>query len=360
MTTWLVYFQGGPGFGPRVRSRRAARRGSSVLELPRPARRRRTGARRHRRSRACRRRDRRLPEAAWRGRDRARRAEPARAGSSGGAFWDRLRRLLRHALLVGFSGRRLAEAFLTGGLPPLGGSPGRHLPGDVPPGARPEPLVLRALSRRSRARPQRRRPPRCGGSEAPVGRPSDVMPLSRARNMLGMSDGRAAALHRRAPRRLACLRPRRRGHGHARLRAQSDLRRAPRGVLRAGLRDEWSAERTLLHDFPRGSHAFTGEHLSVDVRGLRALRPLRDAAHLLAEHVWPELYDVRRLRKTTCRRPRPSMRTTSTSSARIPRRRPRRFAGSARGSRSEYEHDGLRADGSRVLGRLIDLVRGDV
>ena len=27
---------------------------------------------------------------------------------------------------------------------------------------------------------------------------------------------------------------------------------------------------------------------------------------------------------------------------------------------SEYEHDGLRADGSRVLGRLIDLVRGDV
>ena len=91
-----------------------------------------------------------------------------------------LRRLLRHALLVGFSGRP-GRGLSDWRAAASRGSPGRHLPGDVPPGARPEPLVLRALSRGSRARPQRRRAPRCGGSEAPVGRPSDVMPLSRAR-----------------------------------------------------------------------------------------------------------------------------------------------------------------------------------
>jgi hypothetical protein len=27
---------------------------------------------------------------------------------------------------------------------------------------------------------------------------------------------------------------------------------------------------------------------------------------------------------------------------------------------SEYEHNGIRADGERVLGRLIDMVRGNV
>ena len=37
-------------------------------------------------------------------------------------------------------------------------------------------------------------------------------------------------------------------------------------------------------------------------------------------------------------------------------------AGAIRGLRpwvtNEYEHDGLRADGDRILGRLIDLARG--
>ena len=63
-------------------------------------------------------------------------------------------------------------------------------------------------------------------------------------------------------------------------------------------------------------------------------------------------------RATRSRSPRRSTSTTCTSSASSPRRRPPRSGACGRGSPNEYEHNGLRADGERVLGRLIDLVRG--
>ena len=41
-----------------------------------------------------------------------------------------------------------------------------------------------------------------------------------------------------------------------------------------------------------------------------------------------------------------------------PRRPPRRSAALRAWVTNEYEHNGLRADGDRILGRLIDLARG--
>jgi pimeloyl-ACP methyl ester carboxylesterase len=54
----------------------------------------------------------------------------------------------------------LAEAFVTGGLPPLERHPRRRLPRDISARPRAEPRLLRALSRRPRPRPPHRRTPR--------------------------------------------------------------------------------------------------------------------------------------------------------------------------------------------------------
>lgn len=128
-----------------------------------------------------------------------------------------------------------------------------------------------------------------------------------------------------------------------------------------GYATKWSAERTLPHDFREDPTLFTGEHIYPWMfEDFGALRPLRDAAHLLAEHVWPELYDVRRLAENDV----PAAAAVYANDLYVERGYSEEAAAAIRGLRtwvtSEYEHDGLRADGSRVLGRLIDLVRGDV
>jgi len=88
-----------------------------------------------------------------------------------------------------------------------------------------------------------------------------------------------------------------------------------------------------------------------------ALRPLREAAELLATHPWPPLYDAERLR--TCAVPCAAAvyaediyveRSFSEETARlIPSMRV--------WLTNEYEHNGLRVDGGRILDRLISLAR---
>ncbi|MGH3311954.1 MAG: alpha/beta hydrolase, partial [Streptomyces sp.] len=88
------------------------------------------------------------------------------------------------------------------------------------------------------------------------------------------------------------------------------------------------------------------------------LAPLREAAELLADYEWPPLYDAERLRD--CQVPCAAAiyaddayvdRAFSEETARlIPTMRP--------WLTNEYEHNGLRADGDRVLDRLIALARG--
>jgi hypothetical protein len=88
------------------------------------------------------------------------------------------------------------------------------------------------------------------------------------------------------------------------------------------------------------------------------LRPQRAAAEILAEHPWPALYDADRLRRNEV----PVAATIYVNDLYVERDFAEATAATIRGLRTwqtdEFEHNGLRADGERVLGRLIDLIRG--
>jgi hypothetical protein len=89
-----------------------------------------------------------------------------------------------------------------------------------------------------------------------------------------------------------------------------------------------------------------------------ALAPLREAAELLAEHEWPRLYDAERLRENEV----PVAAAVYAEDPYVERAFSEETAALIRGTRAwvtnEYDHNGLRADGGRILGRLIDLARG--
>jgi pimeloyl-ACP methyl ester carboxylesterase len=127
----------------------------------------------------------------------------------------------------------------------------------------------------------------------------------------------------------------------------------------SGTTTRWSAERMLPTEFGEDPTLFTGEHVfpwMFDEYG--ALRPLRDAAHLLAEHQWPPLYDAERLRANDV----PAAAAIYAEDMYVERAFSEETAAAIRGLRpwitNEYEHDGLRVDGKRVLGRLLELIRG--
>ncbi len=88
------------------------------------------------------------------------------------------------------------------------------------------------------------------------------------------------------------------------------------------------------------------------------LRHHREAADLLAEHPWPRLYDPAALARNEV----PVAATIYVDDLYVERAFAEETAAAVRGLRpwitDEYVHNGLRADGERVLGRLIDLVRG--
>ena len=121
----------------------------------------------------------------------------------------------------------------------------------------------------------------------------------------------------------------------------------------------WSAQRVLPDVYAEEPELFTGEHvfpwLFDDVA---ALAPLRDAAHILAEHEWPRLYDAGRLAVNEV----PVAAAAYAWDMYVERAFAEETAEQIRGLRlwitSEYEHNGLRVDGDRVLGRLIDITRG--
>ena len=125
-----------------------------------------------------------------------------------------------------------------------------------------------------------------------------------------------------------------------------------------GVATRWSADRLLPDEVTREGW-FTAEHIFPwmweDYAGLREHRA---AAELLADHAWPRLYDADRLRQNDV----PVAATIYANDLYVERDFAEETAATIRGIRTwqtdEFEHDGLRADGERVLGRLIDLVRG--
>lgn len=122
----------------------------------------------------------------------------------------------------------------------------------------------------------------------------------------------------------------------------------------------WSAARVQPKEFA-APELFTGEMVFPwMLEEYAALRPLRDAAELLAAEPWGPLYDVARLQENTV----PVAAAVYAEDMYVERAFSEETAGLIPGARiwltNEYEHDGLRAGGEHVLGRLLDLVRGRV
>jgi pimeloyl-ACP methyl ester carboxylesterase len=122
----------------------------------------------------------------------------------------------------------------------------------------------------------------------------------------------------------------------------------------------WSAARTVPDEI-LAEHAFTAEHIFPwmfdDYVGLRSHQA---AAELLADREWPRLYDADRLARNEV----PVAATIYVNDLYVERAFAEETAAAIRGLKpwitNEFEHNGLRADGERVLGRLIDLVGGRV
>ena len=125
-----------------------------------------------------------------------------------------------------------------------------------------------------------------------------------------------------------------------------------------GVPTRWSADRLLPAEVGERGY-FTAEHVFPWMwEDYAGLRPQQAAAALLAEHPWPRLYDADRLRRNEV----PVAATVYVNDLYVERDFAEETAATIRGLRTwqtdEFEHNGLRADGERVLGRLIDLARG--
>lgn len=121
----------------------------------------------------------------------------------------------------------------------------------------------------------------------------------------------------------------------------------------------WSADRVRPAVFDAEPWLLTGEHVGRWLfDDVAALRPWAEAAEALADRDWPRLYDEDVLRGNEV----PVAAAVYANDAYVPRAFSEETARMIRGLRpwvtSEYEHNGLRADGARVLGHLLDLVRG--
>ena len=124
-----------------------------------------------------------------------------------------------------------------------------------------------------------------------------------------------------------------------------------------GSATRWSAQRLLPQAYEDPT-LFTGEHVYPWMfSDYAALAPLREAADLLAQREWPRLYDPGQLRRNEV----PVAAIAYAEDMYVERTFSEETAREVRGLRlwltNEYDHDGLRADGERILGRLIDLAR---
>jgi hypothetical protein len=118
----------------------------------------------------------------------------------------------------------------------------------------------------------------------------------------------------------------------------------------------WSAERVMPEQFAEDVALFTGESVHPWMfEDVGELRPFAEAAHLLARRQWPRLYDPDRLSRNEvpvaaavyAEDPYvPSVFSLATASA---------LAGARVWLTNEYDHNGLRAGGGRILSRLMDM-----
>lgn len=120
----------------------------------------------------------------------------------------------------------------------------------------------------------------------------------------------------------------------------------------------WSSDRVMPDEVVERRY-FTAEHIfrwMWDDYGELASHAA--AADLIAEHDWPRLYDGDRLARNEV----PVAATIYVNDVYVDRTFAEETARQIRGLKpwitNEFEHDGLRAGGERVMDRLIDLARG--
>lgn len=251
----------------------------------------------------------------------------------------------------------LAAAYITGGVPPVGRHPDdvyaatfermierserfyRRYPADRD--------TVRALHARLTAQPLR----------LPGGDTLTYRRLRQAGNWLGMSDG-LERLH--ALLELPVDSP---GFRHDVSATMPFARNPIYAVIHEACYADgdvtgWSAERVQPAAFEDVT-LLTGEHvypwMFTDYAGLA---PLAEAAELLARHPWPRLYDPAVLAANEV----PVAAAVYVDDPYVESRFSLETAEQTRGLKvwltNEYDHNGLRADGDRILGRLIDLAAG--
>jgi pimeloyl-ACP methyl ester carboxylesterase len=120
----------------------------------------------------------------------------------------------------------------------------------------------------------------------------------------------------------------------------------------------WSAERVQPDDFGGDSLLLTGEHLFPwHFEDTPDLWPHHDVAGILADHDWPRLYDADRLAAVDV----PCAAVIYGDDPYVPRAFSEATADllprMQRWLTDEYLHNGLRTAGDRILDRLIDLAR---
>ena len=133
-----------------------------------------------------------------------------------------------------------------------------------------------------------------------------------------------------------------------------------------GVASNWSADR-MLGEFADFSHKheplyFTGEMIYKWMfEQYSCLRPLKDAAEIIAQHTgWPSLYDFEVLRSNAV----PCVASVYYDDMYVDRELSLQTAANIKGIKlwitNEHEHDGIRVDGEAVVGRLMDMLKGNV
>lgn len=127
-----------------------------------------------------------------------------------------------------------------------------------------------------------------------------------------------------------------------------------------GGRTGWAAQRIFEEQDGWPEDYLTGEHIFPWMFDEPSLEPLREAAELLAGHDWPALYDRRGLAGNEVAAAAVIYSEDPYVERSFSELTARAIPGLQVWLTSEYEHDGLRRDGERILTRLLELARGRI